>query len=184
MAQIQHPGARASVGPRPGRRTATPGREEVGRPGARVLMTPSSTSSIGAPAMRSPTIRDPARVRTVCSRRVYSRSSRRPAQSSVTINVRIVRSLWVMSRSLVEPPGYSAGSPSTGADETIRRTHPAHASHGVRLHRRRHPSLSHMSTRFPSTSLELLRNLLPRHERPHGALDVIWWRKHQRRLLR
>jgi len=45
-------------------------------------------------------------------------------------------------------------------------------------------SLWHMSTRFPSTSRELLRNLLPRHERALGALDVIWWRKHQRRLLR
>ena len=45
-------------------------------------------------------------------------------------------------------------------------------------------SLWHMSTRFPSTSRELLRNLLPRHERALGALDVIWWRKHQRLLLR
>src|SRR3981081_4421419 len=42
----------------------------------------------------------------------------------------------------------------------------------------------HMSTRVSSTSRELVQNLLPRHERAFGALDVIWWRKHQRRLLR
>jgi hypothetical protein len=45
---------RVSLGPRPGRRTVMPGREGVGQPGARVPMTPSSTSSTGEPGNAEP----------------------------------------------------------------------------------------------------------------------------------
>ena len=103
--------SRASLSPRPGRRTVMPGREGVGRPGARVLMTPSSISSIGAPAMRSPTIRDPVRVWTVCSRRVSSRSGRRPARSCAITNTRRTTSTtWMRRMSRSSPISKSAGS--------------------------------------------------------------------------
>ncbi len=69
VAPIHHPGARRSPAPRPGRRTATPGRAAAGRPGARARTIRSSTWSIGAPAMPSRTIRGRAGPWTASTRR-------------------------------------------------------------------------------------------------------------------
>ena len=53
-----------------------------------LLRSRSSTSSTGAPAMPSPTIRGRAAVSTAFTRRACSRSGRRPARSSATTSTR------------------------------------------------------------------------------------------------